>query len=268
MFLEDYHIHSEYSFDSQMKMEDIIHTAKKKCISEIAITDHVELAANVEHERNGNEAMKEIEKCREKYNGEITLRSGMELGNAQLDLKKSIGISKGFQGDIILGSVHNLIENKDVAYYNFRHVDCDVFFKEYLDAVYEIALNADFDILAHITYPLKAIYEQAGWIFPIEKFQSQLERIFQVLVRREKGIEINTSGLRVSLNQLLPDRDILKIYRECGGTMITIGSDAHEEKYIGEGIKEALACLDSLGYKFVTTYKKRIPIQHEIEVPI
>lgn len=83
-------------------------------------------------------------------------------------------------------------------------------------------------------------------------------------MNRGKGIEINTSGLRVDLRQTLPHRDILRLYRECGGTYITIGSDAHKAEEVGEGILQAVEEIRSLGYENITTYEKRKPIQHSI----
>ncbi len=42
---------------------------------------------------------------------------------------------------------------------------------------------------------------------------------------------------------------LLKLYRECGGEIITIGSDAHKAEYIGFYQKEAHEMLETAGFQ-------------------
>ncbi len=263
MTIEDYHIHSKYSFDGNMSFEEIVQESIKKNLSEIAVTDHIELAApDIMTEFNVNAARMEFDKVREKYEGQITIKRGMELGNAQLDMQQADIVAQEFDGDFILGSVHNLEINHDVWYSDYRKINKKQFYHAYLDAVYEVAQKADYDVLAHITYPSKGIYTQTGWRLDLKEYQKQFEKIFEAVISRGKGIEVNTSGLRVSLQEALPNEEILKLYRDCGGTIITVGSDAHKAEDIGEGIKEAMQCLEKLKFEGITTYTHRIAEQH------
>ena len=265
MIKEDYHMHSCYSFDGKMSLEDIVRESIRKGIEEIAVTDHIELAApDIATCFRVNEAKAEFVRLRQKYQDRITIKRGMELGNANIDLKQGIALAAEFDGDFILGSVHNLKENEDVGYSNYRQTDVVDFYHTYLDAVYEVALHADYDVLAHLTYPWKAIHEQTGLKPDIREYRKQFEAIFDVVIKREKGIEVNSSGLRVSLQELLPNEEILQIYKACGGSIITVGSDAHEQQYIGEGIKEAVDCLRKLGFEKITTFTNRVPKQHSL----
>lgn len=268
MYLEDYHIHSHYSFDGRMTIDEILQEAIKKNISEVAITDHIELATEkISSNCFSQQACKgEIQNNIEKYQNTIVVKRGIELGNANLDKCGANKVSKAFDGDFILASVHNLKVNEDVGYYRFENIDCKSFYQVYLDAVYDVAQNSEYDVLAHITYPLKAIYEQTRWSINIGDFRKQFEKIFKVVINRGKGIEVNTSGLRVSLHDFLPNLEIIKMYRESGGTIITIGSDAHEKKYVGEGIEKAMQCIKSAGFHSITTFESRKPIMKNLEV--
>ena len=263
MMKEDDHMHSCYSFDGKMSLENIIQESIRKGIKEIAVTDHIELAApDIATGFQVNGAKAEFAKLREKYQDQIIIKRGIELGNVNIDLEQGIALAKEFDGDFILGSVHNLKENEDVGYSNYQQINIKDFYHTYLDAIYQVALNADYDVLAHLTYPMKAIYEQTGWKLDIAEYRKQFESIFEIVVRRGKGIEVNTSGLRVSLQEMLPNEEILRLYKACGGSIITVGSDAHEPQYIGEGIREAMDCLQRLGFTEITTFTNRIPMQH------
>lgn len=265
MFLADYHMHSEFSFDGSETIENMARAAMQKNISEIAITDHVELAGGLDclWIQNEQKVFREIDKVRA-GTGNLVIRKGMELGNTHLEPDQANKICREFNGDFIIGSVHNLVEGRDVWYYDFSNINCEEFFCEYLDAVMYVAEKSDYDVIGHITYPFKGIYQQKRYVPDFNKYKKQLQKIFEIVVNRGKGIEINTSGLRVDLRQTLPHRDILRLYRECGGTYITIGSDAHKAEEVGEGILQAVEEIRSLGYENITTYEKRKPIQYSI----
>ncbi len=46
-------------------------------------------------------------------------------------------------------------------------------------------------------------------------------------------IEINTSSLRKEHSETMPAKELLEIYKECGGMYVTVGSDAHKIEDIG-----------------------------------
>ncbi len=265
-FLTDYHLHSSFSYDSEQTIEKIARAAQEKGMSEIAVTDHVELAA--ENLQGGKadlaKAAAEIDRVNQQCRGLLVIRKGMELGNANLDPEGAAACCRKFTGDFIIGSVHNLEPGKDVAYYDYSRADTETIFGQYLEAVTFVAESQDYDVLGHITYPLKAICEQTGRIPDMRKYEKQFRRIFEAVIKRGKGIEVNTSGLRCRLGSLLPDRELLKWYRACGGTNITVGSDAHRPQDVGEGIAAATADLYAIGYRELTTYIYREPIRREI----
>lgn len=55
--------------------------------------------------------------------------------------------------------------------------------------------------------------------------------ILKTIIEQGKGIEINTAGLKYGMPEPNPCLDIVKIYHDLGGEIITVGSDAHEVKF-------------------------------------
>src|SRR5699024_9478082 len=57
--------------------------------------------------------------------------------------------------------------------------------------------------------------------------QDNIWEIFKLVITDGKGIELNTSGFRYGIESGMPSTDILKLYKACGGEIITLGSDSH-----------------------------------------
>lgn len=64
----------------------------------------------------------------------------------------------------------------------------------------------------------------------------------------------------------MPDIPIIKRYKELGGYLLTLGSDAHIAKCIAHGFDYALSELSRLGFKNIYYYKNRKPIPQEIKL--
>lgn len=100
--------------------------------------------------------------------------------------------------------------------------------------------------------------------YPFEKIKPIFTEILKTVIADGKGIEVNTSSHRYGLSDLTPSRDILKLYRELGGTIITIGSDSHKPEHLGTFIDETKQELKTLGFKEFCTFDKMKPIYHQL----
>lgn len=47
----------------------------------------------------------------------------------------------------------------------------------------------------------------------------------------------------------------MKLYRETGGEIITIGSDAHSAEYVGCCVRETQALLRTCGFRYFCTFE-------------
>lgn len=90
-------------------------------------------------------------------------------------------------------------------------------------------------------------------------YKERLEEILKIIIRNGKGMEVNTSGLRQSAEECLPGLDIISFYKQLGGEIITVGSDAHIADDVGKGIREAIEIIKLAGFNFMTVYTSRQP---------
>ena len=97
------------------------------------------------------------------------------------------------------------------------------------------------------------------------KYQKKIDQILSLLAEKDKALEINTSGLRQKLKRTLPDESIVMRYKELGGKLITIGSDAHYAKHLGLGIGKAMDMAKRCGFDSVALFQSRNPMEIPIE---
>ena len=138
--------------------------------------------------------------------------------------------------------------------------------QEYNERYYQELLEVvqkykHYSVLGHLD--LIKRYDPAG-IYPFERVRPWIEKILKVVVAEGKGIEINTSAKRYGLTETMPSIEILKCYRECGGRIVTIGSDSHKPEHLGAGISEAKELLKSLGFDSFCTFDQMQPVFHAL----
>lgn len=117
----------------------------------------------------------------------------------------------------------------------------------------------NYSVLGHIDFITR--YDDNG-TYPFEKVKPILEEVLKTVIADGKGIEVNTSCYRYGLNDLTPAREILRLYRELGGRIITIGSDSHKKEDLCNYIMETKKELKNLGFKEYCTYEKMHPVFH------
>ncbi len=259
MKLVDYHIHSLYSSDSSAKLEDIANSAITKGLKEIVITDHFE-PTSVDNEYtyyNPVDQLVSIETLNEKLDGKLKIRQGVELGQPHHypNLIREVKAKVNF--DYIIGSAHKDLHDIDVNQINYGLENLDIICRKYLKEVVSMVKDNQFDCVGHLDL-IKRYASRQGITISIRPYQEQLEEIFKILINNGKGIEINTSGLRESMKSFMPDFDIVSFYKELGGEIVTIGSDAHYAKHVGEGLNLAMDMLRNVGFRYITVFDKRV----------
>ena len=100
--------------------------------------------------------------------------------------------------------------------------------------------------------------------YDFNEYVVMIKEVLTNIIKSGKGIEVNTSTLRSVVNETMPSVDILKLYHELGGTIITVGSDAHKSEDVGAGIRESIEVLKNIGFKNIYRFENRKPIAIEI----
>lgn len=253
MYIHDSHIHTKYSFDSEAAINEIAETAIARGISEISLCDHYDIDNDIEgiypkFDVEGAKAY--ILAAKEKYAGKLRINYGVELGQAHVKPIEAREALDKMGYDFVIGSLHNLRGYPDFSLLQLGRMCSEqraYLMRRMLSETEEIVDFGGFSTLAHITY-IQRYLTLAGVPFEYEAHKDDFARIFGKLIASGIALEINTSGLRRD-TITMPGYELAALYRECGGELITFGSDAHFAEDVGKGIEEAAGALRGLGFK-------------------
>ena len=280
----DYHVHTEFIDDSDYAMEKVIQDSIAMGLDEICFTDHVDYGIKKDWDESGKmiyrkgspgepdemplanvhypsyyETFKEMWVL---YHDKIELKLGLEFGMQAHTIEKYEKLFARFPFDFIILSVHE-VEDKEFWTQDFQRGRTR---KEYNERYYEELLYLvenyhNYSVLGHMD--LITRYDKAG-TYSFKKLKPILTKILKTVIADGKGIEVNTSSYRYGLSDLTPSRDILKLYWELGGQILTIGSDSHKPEHLGTFINETKQELKALGFKKFCTFDKMQPIFHQL----
>lgn len=264
-YLSDFHLHSKYSFDGEMELETICELALEKGMQEIAITDHADLYHGhpLSFILDAPALYAELEEIRDRYEGRLLVRLGSELGQPQRNPAEAQRFLDSYPLDFVIGSIHNIEGDYDIYYYDYPNLDCYAMYDHYLDWILDLAENYDYDVLGHLTYPLRCMANDNIHL-DLTPFYEKIESIYQIVIRRDKGIECNTSGLFQSIRDTMPSLDLLQLYHDCGGRILTLGSDAHHPQHVSLPILDGVEQLKRAGFTEYCTFEKRCPVFHKL----
>ncbi|MGE8203906.1 histidinol-phosphatase HisJ family protein [Heyndrickxia sp. NPDC080065] len=263
MNLMDYHHHTNHSFDSTASMEDICEKAIEKNVREICFTEHYSLnpLAPTYGHMNFEKYIQDIAYCREKFNQQLVIKMGIEICEPHLLKDAYYEILNPLGLDFILGSVHN-INNEKLRKY-LENKDIHTAYNGYFEEIYQMVECADIDVIAHLDLLKRYSINSLG-IYDFPQFKNIIEAILKKAIDRNIGIEINTSGLRGKLNETLPSIEIIQLYKDLGGEILTIGSDSHSADFVGSHLSEAISMAKECGFKSIYKFEKRNPIGAKI----
>lgn len=245
----DLHIHTAFSCDSEADMEQYVKQAIELQMQMLCFTDHVDLNPD-DYGYNYYDPTAYFEKfnaVKAIYGNQIKLCAGIEFGEPHLYGEKLAQLTK-YPYDYIIGSIHwigNMFPCQRVR----EQYSAKEFYTLYWEEVLRTVKHGGFDALGHIDFP-KRYY---GEIYYTE---AKLQEIFKYLLEKDMIIEINTSSLRKGYNETMPGKELLEIYKDCGGKYVTIGSDAHEVKDLGADMDAAESLMKDLSLQQVV-YENR-----------
>lgn len=265
----DLHVHTDNSFDGNHSATFFCEKAEVMELRAIAFTDHCEVdqfRVDEQYEKRIFQAFFEVSKVRSAFRGKMIVLNGIELGQPAFDIECSEDIIKRYEYDQIIGSVHNLRGGEDFYYMKNLSLDeAENLLKQYFDEIIIMLEWGNFDVLAHLTYPLRYFYSQSNLEIDLQKFDSQIEKILKLTIENDIALEINTAALRQPLNRLSPELDIIKRYKDMGGKYITVGSDAHYAEHLAADIEVAFDAALEAGFECITFFQKRTPMLMKIE---
>lgn len=274
----DYHVHTAFSDDSIYPMEKVILDAITMKMDEICFTEHVDYGIKVDWDSGqkiiyrGNEPMananypeymKAIQAMKEKYGHQITIKTGLEFGMQTHTISQFQKLFDRYDFDFIILSIHQ-VHDKEFWNQEFQKGKTqkeynEEYYKEMLDVIRQYK---DYSVLGHMD--LINRYDNQG-IYPFEKVKLWIQAILEQVIADGKGIEINTSSKRYGLKDTTPSRQILELYKDLGGTILTIGSDSHKPEHLGAHIQDSKKMLQEIGFKQYCTFDHMNPVFHDLD---
>lgn len=257
----DYHSHTFYSDDSRAPMKDMVEAACHAGLKELAITDHYDPDypdQNFPFELDIPDYFAALEKIKKEYEKKIKIIRGIEIGIQHgSTLEKCSKAANDYDFDFVLGSFHcaHGFDLYQSEYFRLRtpkeaYVDFYTYMYDCLK-VYK-----DYDVLSHFNIIDRYTKERPA----NDVYMDMVYEILKMIIADGKGIEFNTSSFRYGLGELTtPSAEILSLYRELGGEIITAGSDAHKPAHIADHLDLAYERIKNAGFRYITTFERRKP---------
>ncbi len=286
--LADYHVHTEFSDDSREPMEEQVKKAVSLGLDGLCFTDHVDYGIKKDWsegdiEYRGGDGIglaaeeqqplanvdypayfAKFRRVRDAYSREITLRCGLEFGVQMGTIPRYEELFARYaqELDFVLLSIHQ-VENKEFWNQAFQEGRTQQEYNErYYQEMYDVVKAfKHYSVLAHLN--LISRYDKQGK-YPFAAVRDMVAEILKVAIADGKGIELNTSSWHYGLDDTMPSRDILRLYKDLGGKIITIGSDAHSTKYLADHMRDAREILaNEIGFAKIYTFAHGEPIAHD-----
>ena len=263
MYKADYHMHTALSVDCDVSIGSQIETAIQNGLDEIAITDHFEIDL-VENKWNlaphVDEYIQTLQKYQVKYKDQICIRVGVEVGFETRYKKEIEQLLQDKPFDFIICSTHTCEKEELFCGKYFIGKTAEEAYKGYFEHVIDTLKHFDnFDVYGHLDYVSRYGEYEVKYL-DVQLYMEQIDEILKILIQKNKGLEVNTSGIRYGLGHFNPQIPILRRYLELGGTIITIGSDSHRNEHVAFLWGEAAKMLKNIGFTHYTTFEKRKPI--------
>ena len=263
MYWMDYHSHTNCSTDSTATLAQQAEAAFQAGIREMCVTDHWNLldqqANPLPHSYDWTTPLANWKEARNRFAGKVEIRLGVEVGNGVLDpegVEASLALP---ELDFVIGSLHNQSAAAGgkgiftVAKASKTREDCVALLQDYMDTLDALTDTAGFDVLGHIIYPLRYLPPQ--YELDLKPWWDQLAHILQKVIRSGRGIELNTT----QGDTVEQWTDLLRLYHDLGGEILTLGSDAHRPACMGAAISRAGALAKEAGFRYLATYRTRTP---------
>lgn len=265
MILTDFHMHSDYSGDSHSTLPEMIEGAIAKGLKYICFTQHNDPDYPYIPEEIGAfdlDAKSYIEEANNlfpQYSDKIYIGKGVEIGLMPSTLDRCNKFINDYPFEFVIASSHTAggLDPYMPSYYDNMTIKegFTLYFEEIL---YNVNHFDNYNVYGHLDYVCR--YADMGdKDLNVEEYKEVIEAILKRIIETGHGIEINTGGIKSLRKRPNPHKDILKMYRELGGEIITVGADAHSPENIAKGFDMAQQILKECGFEYYTYFINKEP---------
>lgn len=261
----DFHTHTGFSGDCTVPAREQIKQAIRLGMDEICITDHHDYDTafcGTDFTLDLPAYEKAVKRLQREYAGQIRVCAGIELGlqGHIADYLEALSHTLLNRLDFVIGSNH-FVNGSDPFSPSFWEGQST---EEALERYFEASLARVqklwpfFDVLGHLDYVIRYAPPKER-TYRYERYKEVIDAILRCLILHGKGLECNTKGLACGLGEPNPTRRVLSRYRELGGEILTIGSDAHQPDRLGFAFEQCRQMLKDCGFRYYTVFHGRRP---------
>ncbi len=256
----DLHVHTHFSCDSEAAIEAMCRQAVALGLRQIAFTEHVDFVpADVGFGFFQPVAyMAEISRCRELFGDQLTILAGVEIGEFHRFRSRADALLDAHRFDLVIGSLHWVKTVPVTAPFYSQPRPMDRAFGDYFHELQQMCSVGGFDIVGHLDVVKRNGFDTADQ-YNVLDFEEAVRSILDAIIRNGIALEINTSTLRGSPKQTSPGQAVVTWYRQMGGKLLTIGSDAHAPADLAVGWEMAVEMARAAGFAHLTSFSNRTP---------
>jgi histidinol-phosphatase (PHP family) len=238
----DSHLHTNLSPDSAVPIDAYAAQALERGIDEICITDHVDFEPGAPaydfvpfdvRERTVRDAA-------ERWGPQgVAIRFGTEITYLSRHEAAIRDHLRSHRYDFVIGSVHAYEDSpfhaaRVASWVGGRPLAEIV--APYFDEVLAAIRSELFDTIGHLDFVKRYLLPH---VTPAQLAAAPelYEPLLSALVETGTALEINTSGLRQSPRETYPSEAVVTRFRVLGGTAVSAGSDAHDERAFASGLE-------------------------------
>lgn len=259
----DCHVHTTFSGDSSIDPFIACDTAIERGLKGFSVTDHYDPdypnMTDYYFEVDFDQYCKKIDEMREKYKGKLMVVKGIELGLQDHTMLESSKLIDQFKMEYVIASFH-VIDRLELHSGDFTNdkTKFEAYERYFKEACRIIRKYDNYDVLGHLDIIRRyGNYDSKACCY--NDFSDVIDEILKEAIQKGKGIEINTSGYRYNLGTPMPSMDIVKRFKELGGEIICLGSDAHNAEHIRYKFDEVAENLKNIGIKYLSYFINRKP---------
>ncbi len=260
--LYDFHLHSDFSGDSRTPAREMIRRAQSLGLQGICFTEHLDIGGppyGADFSLDFPAYFHTMQQIREEFRSQIQIGIGLEFGIQPYLTSTLSELCRTWPFDFVIASQHfvNDLDPYYPVYFEGRsEQECyEEFFRAELETLQAISPE-DYDTLGHMDYIVR-YGPNRNRDYSYEAYADLIDPILSFLIEHGKCLELNTGGYLKGLGAPNPCIEVFRRYRELGGELITIGSDAHAPHEIAMEFHQAADLLTALGFRYYTVFEQR-----------
>ncbi len=273
----DTHTHlKHWSPDAQQTIEELLQAATEQQLSGVTITDHYDIESVTD---TGQRWIFDPQAYEQQHRPFYRRPSQRKDG-------EPVGLLLGIEMSYLpqhLAQMRSLIQDPRLdcsilSLHEYQGIDPvlhpEKLFGKSLPQVYAglIETMADMaqaipqaDVIGHYDFFSRYALAQAPKML-YRHAPKAFDRLFKTMIQNQQALEINTRTIVAlheergySLAEAMPDAELIKRYRQLGGTLVTLGSDAHCKQHVAHYFPQTAGWLAAQGVRYYTWFEAHKP---------